>query len=80
MIEPRSWLLLPADSEKKVGKALESAADATTLDFEDSVAPACRGRAREAQKALPKRSGGPQWWMPDHGFLSEASSSRTTSS
>ena len=28
MSEPRSWLFVPADSEKKIGKAIESEADA----------------------------------------------------
>jgi citrate lyase subunit beta/citryl-CoA lyase len=63
MAEPRSWLFVPADSDKKVGKALGSDADAIIFDLEDSVTPAQKGRAREVLKALPKRSGGPQWWM-----------------
>ena len=40
MAEPRSWLFVPADSEKKVMKALDSEADAVIFDLEDSVAPA----------------------------------------
>jgi citrate lyase subunit beta/citryl-CoA lyase len=40
MTEPRSWLFVPADSEKKIGKAIESEADAVIFDLEDSVAPA----------------------------------------
>jgi citrate lyase subunit beta/citryl-CoA lyase len=63
MTEPRSWLFVPADSERKIGKALESAADAIIFDLEDSVAPAQKGRAREILKDLPKPSGGPQWWV-----------------
>ena len=63
MIQPRSWLFVPADSEKKIGKALESAADAIIFDLEDSVAPEQKARAREILKALPARSGGPQWWV-----------------
>ena len=63
MSEPRSWLFVPADSEKKVMKALESDADAVILDLEDSVAPARKKAAREILKALPKRSNGPQWWV-----------------
>ncbi len=63
MIEPRSWLFVPADSEKKIARALDSAADAIIFDLEDSVAPALKGRARELLKGLPKRSGGPQWWV-----------------
>ena len=61
--EPRSWLFVPADSEKKIAKAIESAADAIIFDLEDSVAPAGKTRAREILKGLPARSGGPQWWV-----------------
>lgn len=47
----RSLLFVPADSEKKVPKALASSADAVILDLEDSVAladkPKARTRARE---------------------------------
>ena len=39
MTEPRSWLFVPADSERKVMKALDSDADAIIFDLEDSVAP-----------------------------------------
>jgi citrate lyase subunit beta/citryl-CoA lyase len=61
--EPRSWLFVPADSEKKVIKALDSEADAIIFDLEDSVAPALKPVARELLKNMPKRSGGPQWWV-----------------
>jgi len=60
---PRSWLFVPADSEKKIAKAIDSAADAIIFDLEDSVAPAAKPRAREVLKALAPRSGGPQWWV-----------------
>ena len=63
MTELRSWLFVPADSEKKIAKALDSSADAIIFDLEDSVAPAAKPRAREILKGLPKRSGGPQWWV-----------------
>ena len=63
MTEPRSWLFVPADSEKKIAKALASEADALIFDLEDSVAPAKKAEARELLKALPARSGGPQWWV-----------------
>jgi citrate lyase subunit beta/citryl-CoA lyase len=47
----RSFLFVPADSEKKLVKAAASAADALILDLEDSVAaanrPKARARARE---------------------------------
>ena len=42
----RSLLFVPADSEKKLEKALTSPADALILDLEDSVAPENRVRAR----------------------------------
>ena len=60
---PRSWLFVPADSEKKVLKALESDADAVIFDLEDSVAPAQKAAARHILVNLPPRSGGPQWWV-----------------
>ena len=63
MSEPRSWLFVPADSEKKIAKALDSAADALIFDLEDSVAPARKAAARDILKHLPARSGGPQWWV-----------------
>ena len=63
MIEPRSWLFVPADSEKKIGKALDSDADAIIFDLEDSVAPQQKSAARDILKGLPARSGGPQWWV-----------------
>jgi len=63
MLEPRSWLFVPADSEKKITKALDSEADAIIFDLEDSVAPALKPVARDILKALLKRSGGPQWWV-----------------
>jgi len=62
-MNPRSWLFVPADSEKKVTKALGGEADAIIFDLEDSVAPAQKQAAREILKGLPKRSGGPQWWV-----------------
>src|SRR4051795_9413414 len=63
MTQPRSWLFVPADSERKIAKALESDADAVIFDLEDSVAPAKKAIARDILKNLPKRSNGPQWWV-----------------
>jgi citrate lyase subunit beta/citryl-CoA lyase len=63
MAEPRSWLFVPADSEKKIAKALESEADAIIFDLEDSVAPTQKAAARDILKNLPKHSNGPQWWV-----------------
>jgi citrate lyase subunit beta / citryl-CoA lyase len=61
--EPRSWLFVPADSEKKIAKAIESDADALIFDLEDSVVPGRKAAAREILKALPTRSRGPDWWV-----------------
>jgi len=63
MAEPRSWLFVPADSEKKIAKALDGDADAIIFDLEDSVAPAQKATARDILRGLPKRSGGPEWWV-----------------
>ena len=63
MTEPRSWLFVPADSERKIEKALDSDADAVIFDLEDSVAPSQKAAARDILKRLPKRSNGPQWWL-----------------
>ncbi len=43
----RSYLFVPADSERKLAKAADAGADALILDLEDSVAPAARPAARE---------------------------------
>jgi citrate lyase subunit beta/citryl-CoA lyase len=63
IVTPRSWLFVPADSEKKIAKALDSDADALIFDLEDSVVPAQKAAARDILKHLPKRSGGPEWWV-----------------
>jgi citrate lyase subunit beta/citryl-CoA lyase len=61
---PRSWLFVPADSNKKMMKALESGADAVIFDLEDSVAPAQRPLARELLSLLPDRAADePQRWV-----------------
>ena len=61
---PRSWLFVPADSNKKMMKALASEADAVIFDLEDSVAPAQKPVARELLGLLPDRTnGGPQRWV-----------------
>jgi len=61
--EPRSWLFVPADSEKKIAKALDSDADAIIFDLEDSVASGQKAAARAILKELPSRPGGPLWWV-----------------
>src|SRR6266699_541047 len=51
----RSFLFVPADSERKLARGLESGADALILDLEDSVAasnrPIARKQAREFLEA-----------------------------
>ena len=61
MSPPRSWLFVPADSEKKIARAIDSAADALIFDLEDSVAPGRKAAARDIIKQLPARDGGPRW-------------------
>lgn len=57
----RSFLFVPADSERKIPKAIASGADAVILDLEDSVAPADKARAREiAAEVLQGRTAGPK--------------------
>lgn len=45
-VEPRSWLFIPGDSEKKLGKADGSGADAVIIDLEDAVAGPNKDAAR----------------------------------
>lgn len=61
--EPRSWLFVPADSERKIAKALTSDADAIIFDLEDSVTLDRKQAARDILKGLPRRDGGPDWWV-----------------
>lgn len=46
-MDPRCYLFVPGDSERKQAKSLESGADALILDLEDSVAPDAKRVARE---------------------------------
>ena len=50
----RSFLFVPADSEKKLAKAKSSAADALILDLEDSVTKENRPRARDLAREFLK--------------------------
>jgi citrate lyase subunit beta / citryl-CoA lyase len=61
--EPRSWLFVPADSEKKIAKAIGCEADAIIFDLEDSVVPKRKSEARKILIDLPERDGGPDWWI-----------------
>lgn len=48
----RSLLFVPGDSEKKLGKGLDTAADALILDLEDAVAPPRKDMARTMVRAF----------------------------
>ena len=43
----RSWLFVPGDSEKKLGKVISAGADVIVVDLEDSVADAAKPAARK---------------------------------
>jgi citrate lyase subunit beta/citryl-CoA lyase len=47
-MDPRTYLFVPGDRPERFAKALASGADAIVLDLEDAVAPAAKGRARDA--------------------------------
>ncbi|MDZ7643266.1 MAG: CoA ester lyase [Woeseiaceae bacterium] len=58
----RSYLFVPGDSERKLGKARDSGADALIVDLEDSVAPGERDKAREiARTFLAEGAPMPVW-------------------
>jgi citrate lyase subunit beta/citryl-CoA lyase len=60
----RSFLFVPADSERKLSKAAQSAADALVLDLEDSVLPAQKAAARHTLTAwLRGRDPGGRHWI-----------------
>jgi citrate lyase subunit beta / citryl-CoA lyase len=63
--EPRSWLFIPGDSEKKLGKVADCGADAVIIDLEDSVAPSNKDAARDMTAAFLENSdrSGPQLWV-----------------
>ncbi len=46
-IKMRSWLFAPGDSEKKMAKAADSAADIALFDLEDAVATENKPLARQ---------------------------------
>jgi citrate lyase subunit beta/citryl-CoA lyase len=53
----RSLLFVPADSPKKLDKAMTSGADALIVDLEDSVAPNGKARARQSAAAFLTAAG-----------------------
>jgi citrate lyase subunit beta/citryl-CoA lyase len=48
----RSFLFVPADGGKKLGKAMASGADAVIIDLEDSIAPQAKAAARKSAAAF----------------------------
>lgn len=60
-----TFMFVPAHDARKVGKALESAADAIILDLEDAVPEQMKGAARDAAaRIVREHSGdGPQVWV-----------------
>jgi citrate lyase subunit beta / citryl-CoA lyase len=52
----RSLLFVPADSAKKLDKAMTSGADALLIDLEDSIAPDGKAHARESVAAFLKEA------------------------
>jgi len=52
----RSYLFVPADSARKLDKAMTSGADALIVDLEDSIALDAKARARESAAAFLKHA------------------------
>jgi len=59
----RSFLFVPGDSERKLSKAMDSAADALILDLEDSVDASKRVDAREQVREFLHQSIDAQRWV-----------------
>ena len=69
----RSYLFVPADSERKLAKGSESGADALILDLEDSVAETRRTVAREqAREYLAAARGGARLYVRINSLASGA--------
>lgn len=58
MNDIRSLLFVPGDSDRKIAKGLESAADALILDLEDAVAPGNKARARASCREVLQQEQG----------------------
>lgn len=59
----RSFLFVPADSERKLAKARDTGADALIIDLEDSVAASARPRAREIARDFLADKGSAELWV-----------------
>jgi citrate lyase subunit beta/citryl-CoA lyase len=64
----RSLLFVPADSERKIAKALACGADAVILDLEDSVAPDNKPQARAAAAAALEAQRPVKLWVRVNGL------------
>lgn len=63
---PRSWLFVPADSERKLARVRDAGADAVILDLEDAVVPERKALARQMSAAFLNAhagSSGPPLWV-----------------
>ena len=75
----RSWLFVPGDSEKKLGKVEGCGADVVILDLEDAVAPGNKPAARrlvaEFLRERPRGQRDPRLWVRvnplDSGMIKE---------
>lgn len=72
VMDPRSWLFIPGDSEKKLGKADGTGADAVIVDLEDAVALANKDVARDMTAAFlgerPQAQRRTQLWVRVNAF------------
>ncbi len=59
----RSYLFVPADSERKLARARDAGADALILDLEDSVVAASRPAARELAAAYLREGADCELWV-----------------
>ena len=59
----RSFLFVPADSERKLTKARDSAADALIIDLEDSVASSERPKARQIAREFMSDAAQQELWL-----------------
>jgi citrate lyase subunit beta / citryl-CoA lyase len=75
-VNVRSWLFVPGDSERKLLKSSETAADALILDLEDSVSPPRKAAARAlVRERLLSSSRAPsmQHWVRINGITTQES-------
>jgi citrate lyase subunit beta / citryl-CoA lyase len=70
----RSFLFVPADSERKLARGPESGADALILDLEDSVVPANRPMARRLARTFLDANGSAEFrrWVRINPLASDA--------